>query len=248
MAVYVAPSVYLRRDALTQAENVFPEKGSRVILGSMTKEHEDPFGRWLCEELERQNPEDVAMIVKAEQETQTSPDDVVDAKEHSELKTLLAQHHQKCFEVYYKGYTRIEEAVFDKIKIAGMTMVSFMRIFSGRGAENKIFRRRQILAVFDEAQDYHLFQALGMAMGVHRQHAQVRTMVVRMRNMKAVGMLCKAFHDFLSNVGLTVDKSRMALWPADGDSAEKTRNALEYLYQEGSRQHFERFLELEDEK
>ena len=44
-----------------------------------------------------------------------------------------------------------------------MTMVSFMRIFSGRGAENKIFRRRQILAVFDEAQDYHLFQALGMA-------------------------------------------------------------------------------------
>ena len=134
-----------------------------MILGSMTKEHEDPFGRWLCEELERQNPEDVAMIVKAEQETQTSPDDVVDAKEHSELKTLLAQHHQKCFEVYCKGYTRIEEAVFDKIKIAGMTMVSFMRIFSGRGAENKIFRRRQILAVFDEAQDYHLFQALGMA-------------------------------------------------------------------------------------
>ena len=44
-----------------------------------------------------------------------------------------------------------------------MTMVSFMRIFSGRGAENTIFRRRQILAVFDEAQDYHLFQALGMA-------------------------------------------------------------------------------------
>ena len=81
------------------------------------------------------------------------------------------------------------------------------------------------------------------AMGVHRQHAQVRTVVVRMRNMKAVGMLCKAFHDFLSNVGLTVDKSRMALWPADGDSAEKTRNALEYLYQEGSRQHFERFLD-----
>ena len=95
VAVYVAPSVYLRRDALTQAENIFPEEGSRVILGSMTKEHEDPFGRWLCEELERQNPEDVAMIVTAEQETQTSPDDVVDAKERSELKTLLAQHHQK---------------------------------------------------------------------------------------------------------------------------------------------------------
>ena len=30
-----------------------------------------------------------------------------------------------------------------------------------------------------------------------------------------------------------------------GDSAEKTRNALEYLYQEGNRQDFERFLELE---
>ena len=44
-----------------------------------------------------------------------------------------------------------------------MTMVAFMRIFAGRGAENKVFRRRQILAVFDEAQDYHLFQALGMA-------------------------------------------------------------------------------------
>ena len=31
-------------------------------------------------------------------------------------------------------------------------------------------------------------------MGVHRQHSQVRTMVVRMRDMNAARMLCMAFH------------------------------------------------------
>ena len=34
----------------------------------------------------------------------------------------------------------------------------------------------------------------------------------------------------------------------NGDSAEKTRNALEYLYQESNKQDFQRFLEVEDEK
>ena len=38
-----------RRDALTQAENVFPEEGSRVILGSLTKDHTRSRSVDLCE-------------------------------------------------------------------------------------------------------------------------------------------------------------------------------------------------------
>ena len=67
MAVYVAPSVFLRRDALNQAAEVFHEEGCRVVLGSVLKEQEEPFSRWLCEELERQNPKEFQQILQAEQ-------------------------------------------------------------------------------------------------------------------------------------------------------------------------------------
>ena len=151
------------RHTLNQAAEVFHEEGCRVVLGSVLKEQEEPFSRWLCEELERQNPKEFQQILEAEQKLSECTVKADESAERREAMDTVAWHHHICFGVYCKGYPNVEETVFDKIKIAGMTMAAFMRIFAGRGAENKVFRRRQILAVFDEAQDYHLFQALGMA-------------------------------------------------------------------------------------
>ncbi|CAE7221363.1 unnamed protein product [Symbiodinium sp. CCMP2592] len=80
------------------------------------------------------------------------------------------------------------------------------------------------------------------AMGVHRQNSQVRTMVVRMRDLNAVRMLCKALHklEFCKRFGVFED--RMALWPPDTEAAQLTSDAIIDLCLQGSEQAFQSLL------